>query len=230
MFAAVAIATVVVLTMVGIYYMASGKDQAAKQQLIGAPWADIGDAPTGVDIRLSGNLALFDDKSLTAPLSGRTCSAWRIVIEEEYSDGDSSSWKKVVDEHESVDFLLIDDTGRARVEAMHITLIADYDAKGGEDTFREVPEELSAMLTKRGVKASSWWSRQHNFRYRESALEVNELVTVAGCGRWENDPDQKSGYRGTAKIFRVGPLSSGLLVVSDDPALAPDHKRSQPSP
>lgn len=226
MFSAVAIAAVVVLTMVGVYHMASGKDLAAKQQLIGAPWADIGDAPTGVDIRLSGRLALFHGESLSAPLSGRTCSAWRIIIEEEYNDGDSSSWKKVVDEHEAVDFLLIDDTGRARVEAMHITLIADYDAKGGKDTFRDVPEELAAILTKRGVRESSWWSRQRNFRYRESALEVDELVTVAGCGRWENDPSQKSGYRGTAKIFRMGPLGSGLLVVGDDPALAPDHKRS----
>lgn len=225
MFSAVAIAAVIVLTAVGVYYMASGKDLAAKQQLIGAPWADIGDAPTGVDIRLSGKLASFHGESLRAPLSGRTCSAWRIIIEEEYNDGDSSSWKKVVDEHEAVDFLLIDDSGRARVEAMHITLIAEYDAKGQKDAFREVPEQLAALLAQRGVQTSSWWSRQRNFRYRESALEVGELVTVAGCGRWENDPSQKSGYRGTAKIFRIGPLGSGLVVASDDPSLAPDHKR-----
>lgn len=226
MFAAALVAAIA-LAVFGVYHLASGKDQAAKQQLIGTPWADIGEAPTGVDIRLSGQLAFYDDKSLTAPLSGRRCSAWRILIEEEYRGGDSSSWKKVVDEQESVDFLLIDDTGRARIESMHITLIADYDAKGGGDTFREVPKELSAVLAKRGVKAASWWSRQHNFRYRESALVEGELVTIAGCGRWENDPGQQSGYRGTAKVFRVGPLSSGLLVVGDDPALAPDHKRAQ---
>jgi hypothetical protein len=162
-------------------------------------------------------------------MSGRKCAAWRILIEEEFREGsqsrESSTWKKVVDESESVDFLLVDDTERARVDGTRITLIADYDAKGGPELFRQLPENLEALLTKRGIQKSSWWSSQSDFRYRESALEPDELVTVAGCGRWENDPNQRSGYRGTAQVFHVGPLESGELVVGDDPALAPDRKR-----
>jgi hypothetical protein len=113
------------------------------------------------------------------------------------------------------------------VDGIRITLVADYDAKGGAELFRQLPENLVALLAKRGVQKSSWWSSQHNFRYRESALEAGELITVAGCGRWENDPNQNAGYRGTAKIFRLGPLVSGDLVASDDPSVVPDRKRPE---
>ena len=229
MFIAIA-AVAAVAALAAVYLSVANKDRAAKQKLIATPWADIGHAPEGVDIRLSGRMAHFGSLSVAAPMSGRRCAAWRILIEEEYRDGlsptDVSQWRTVVDESESVDFLIIDDTGRARVDGTRITLVADYDAEGGAELFREVPEELSALLEKRGVQTQSWWSSQRNFRYRESALEAEELVTVAGSGRWETDKEQNAGYRGSTKVFRLGPLANGELIVGDDPALAPALKRS----
>ncbi|MFK8002329.1 MAG: hypothetical protein AB8H86_22220 [Polyangiales bacterium] len=226
MFAAAAatIASLLFVAVAGAYFMGFNKDKAARQLLVTTPWASIGDAPAGVDIRLSGRLALLGDRSLHTPMRRRTCAAWRLLIEKEYTDGETTNWQQVADESESTDFLLIDDTGRARIEGSELTLIADFDA-GDTRSFREIPEELRALLDERGV-GSQWWSTHHNFRYQESALVVGELVTVAGCGRWENDPGQTSGYRGMGKLLRLGPLKSGRLIAADSPSLMPDHVRS----
>ena len=138
----------------GVYYLASSKDREATLQLKATPWADIGEAPTGVDIRLSGRLAFLEGKSLTAPMSGRKCAAWRILIEEEFRegqrDGEPSKWEKVVDEFEAMDFLLIDDTGCARVESTHLTLVAEYDATGGAELFLPAWAALKRPTHRRG--------------------------------------------------------------------------------
>ena len=178
--------------------------------------SSIAQTPEHTDVRVSGELAFLEGKpALTAPITNRPCAAWRVIIEEQRSNGKSSSWHKVVDESESTDFALVDQSGRAIVDGTSLSLALDFDASNKQDMFNEGSPELRQFLETRGVKTHGFLLKK-TLRAREGALEEGEVVTVGGIGTFLNDPSAQSGYRGTAKLLQVQALSTGELIATDD--------------
>lgn len=198
-----------------IYYF--GADRRLKRRLMKLPISrSIADTPENEDVRVSGTLAYLEGKApLIAPISSRPCVAWRVIVEVKKSNGKSSSWHKVIEESDSTDFALEDESGRAIVDATALSLALDFDASGKSDMFTEGSPELMAFLRTHDVKTHGLLLKR-TLRAREGALEVGETVTVGGRGVLMNDPSAQSGYRGSAKLLQVGALSTGELLVTDD--------------
>ena len=198
-----------------IYYFDAGR--RLKRRLQKLPISKtIAQTPENEDVRVSGVLAFVEGKpALIAPLTKRPCAAWRVIVEEQRSNGKSSSWHTVVNESDSTDFALVDESGRAIVDGTALSLALDFDEAHKQDMFNEGSPKLKEFLATRGVKTHGLLLKK-SLRAREGALEEGEVVTVGGVGVFMNDPSAQSGYRGTAKLLRISALSTGELIATDD--------------
>jgi len=198
-----------------------GREQRLKRRIKELPLSSIGDTPERQDVRVSGRLAYLGDRApLVAPVSRRPCAAWRIVVRERRGSGKNKRWVTVVEESDSRDFVLEDESGRAIVEGTLVELALEFDGKGGTGLFSGSNPYLEEFLHARGI-ATRGIVFDKALQFREGALEAGESVTVAGSGIWENDPSQRGkGYRDVGKLLRVGAMSDGNLLATDDPKMA----------
>jgi hypothetical protein len=198
-----------------------GREQRLKRRIKELPLSAIGDTPERQDVRVSGRLAYRGDRApLVAPVSRRPCAAWRIVVRERRGHGKNKRWVTIVEEGDSRDFALEDESGRALVEGTLVELVLDFDSKGGTGFLSGSNPFLEQFLHARGI-ATKGIVFDKALQFREGALEAGEWVTVAGSGTWENDPTQRGkGYRDVGKLLRVGAMSDGNLLATDDPKMA----------
>lgn len=175
--------------------------------------APIAEAPVGVLIKISGRIALEGGKSLIAPLSRRECAMWSVLVEEQSVT--------LVDERDSVEFIVEDASGRARVAMkppVEISITSDAHVLSG--TFDGRESHLVEFLQARGHSTSRFLGPNRQMRWRERILEPGDSVAIIGVGRREMDPDPlaTSGYRGKAQRLVIEFNNQGPLLISDDPS------------
>ncbi len=200
------------------------KEARTKRALSNTERQAIGDAPEGTRIKVAGTLR-FSGDPIYAPLSGRPCAAWQVVIQEYRSHGKGGSYHTIVDDHQMVDFILEDGSGRAIVRASYGQLALAKDARFSSGTFDDAPPELERFLADRGKSSVGMLGFNKKMKYREGILEQGETVSVVGSGQWEPDPDPDAasrggGYRSAAQRLLVTATAEGELLVSDDPSVA----------
>lgn len=169
-------------------------------------------------VRAQGVVHCLD--TLTAPLSGRVCAYFEVIVEEKVTTGKSSRWRTVIREIEERDFLIDDGTGRARIEMVAVRAAVTKDLHWSSGTFTEPTPELERFLQRHGQRGQGWVFNR-TLRYREGAIEPGEMVAVVGHAELELDPEPSTsgaGYRDAPMrpVIR-GSATEGLLV-SDDPA------------
>lgn len=218
--------TVLLLVVVGlvvglplVWYFSA--EQRAKRAMRAIPLTSIEQAADESRVRVVGTVET--DTPVQAPLSGRDCVYWRVVVERK-TGGNNSRWVKLVDEHEGVDFTLRDRTGIAWVETVHTHAILESDRSGGASFMRDPSPELKAFLNQRGYETEGWFGINKTLRYNEGVAEVGEEVAVVGDGAWERDPDAParggSGYREAQVPQRLrirAPEDGTPLLLSDKP-------------
>jgi hypothetical protein len=214
-------AAIGVISAVSLLAWLFGRDQRLKRRIGKLSRYAIADAPENEDLRVSGRLAFIDGRSLEAPLSGRACAAWRIIVRERRGRGKDKRWVTLVEEEESIDFALEDGDARAVVDGDAVTLAVDFDDEGGQGAlFTQSTPRFDAFLAERGIPSKEWIFSKR-LEYREGVLAEGETVTVAASGTWENDPGRiGQGYRDVGKRLRLNAMSDGDLLASDDPDLA----------
>lgn len=211
-----AIIAAVAAVGIGMYY--SGTWQM-KRALREAKQVYISDFREGTPAKVVGKL-VYDEHTLTAPLSGRACAYYEVVVEERVSRGDTSSWRQIIKDVEFADFVLEDSSGSAvvRMQAAQVLVVKDSHAKSG--TFDDATEVEEAFLRKHH-RESKGWVFNKALRYKEGVLEQGEEVAVLGHGTWEANPDQSAvpgNYRETARRLVMRSGKDAPLYVSDDPS------------
>lgn len=154
---------------------------------------------------------------LIAPLSGRQCVYYHIVVEVK---GDKS-WRKIIDEQEHQEFFIESDSEMAIVKMTElqktmrrIYLIKDYKKKSG---FRnDAPEKLEAYLKQHNKKSISFLGLNKNMRYSEGVIELNEPIAVKGLAKWKTLKVPVEGYS-YSKILTLTGTKNKKLLVSDAP-------------
>ncbi len=197
----------------GIWWLSRGRRLSeAGERLRRHRRATIRDAPEGKEAKIVGTLCPVGEP-LTAPLSGRECACWEVVIDERPA-GSSEPWSPLLRRHDVQTFEIEDETGRARVEPRiwGVEVVSDFKQRIG--TFSAPPKRLVEFLAEQG-----FMSTNRALRYREGVLERGERVAVLGpCRREPFDEESKGSttYRDTPTRLVVGSEISGVTV-SDDP-------------
>ena len=153
------------------------------------------------------------EESLIAPISGRPCVFYLVVV----TADDRSDGSALLREAVGVPFVIEDDTGRAEVDPRDsdVVLVQDRFRISGPNDPRSAGED--ALLQRHGKTQPS-----KTYWYRESIIEPGELIAIFGAGVREPDPDAPPAaeYRGPpAMRLRMSSARSFKLLISDDPKL-----------
>lgn len=90
----------VLVAVISFSYFFS-KKAVIKRKLKNAPFKRLSEFRDGNIAKIIGEVE-FVDRKLTAPLSGRKCAYYHVLVEEEDSSGKSSAWKTLITEEKSV--------------------------------------------------------------------------------------------------------------------------------
>lgn len=215
----VVVAVVGVIVMFAVWWFSA--EQVARRAMRAVPRKAIRDVAEGEKARIVGSVELA--QSIAAPLTGRACAYWRVVVQE-LRGGKNRRWVTVIDEHEGVDFFVRDESGKALIKTELVTPLLEKDAALSSGFLNDATPELEAFLAARG-RSSKGWVFNKSMRYREGVVEHGETVCVVGVGRWERDPDERAGagagYREAEMPMRLVMSSpdDGNLLLSDEPGM-----------
>jgi hypothetical protein len=203
------------LVFAGIWFNRDARIKRALKQARRTPIADVKD---GQVTKVVGRLT-FIGEPLVAPLTGRTCAYYLVVVEQYRSYGRSGKWVQIVREERRQDFLLDDGSARAlvRMGDAQVAIVSDANFKSG--VFKDATPVLDAFLARHGRQSQGWLFNKQ-IRYREGVLEPHEDIAVGGIGRWEPDPDPGAAggsFREAPRRLRLQPAGGLPLLVSDDP-------------
>jgi hypothetical protein len=157
---------------------------------------------------------------LTAPLTKRPCVYYEVVVEDFIHPGMDGRDTDVVEETQSIDFFLSDETGRALIRSQAMTVNATKRVKFALGPFDDMIPELKAFLERHGREIPRP-GRPKRLKAEERIVGVDEAVTVLGLVRREPDPDPTSagiGYRDGPKRAVLEAPPGGRVLVSDEPA------------
>lgn len=165
------------------------------------PGWPIGEAPEGELARLTGEVRALEG-ALTAPLSGRPCVYYAVVI--------LGAQERVM-ECKSVPFALDDRSGRAIIEPASGTVALTFDHRERVPTLRGPRPEMTALLGRHGI-ASRGPFGPRPLRFIEGVVEIGRRVEVVGAGIRDARGERpgEAGYR--------DPLPTSLYVTSSERA------------
>jgi hypothetical protein len=201
-----------------------GKIQAAAhregmERLCAEAVVPIRDLSDGAVARVTGRIEHVRP-ALVAPLSGRSCACFHLLVEQVGPPGALvPSWSTVVDAMTPAEFLIRDATGAVLVRPTASTLLLVKDYHELSSPRDEPSAALKEFLARHGrsdaVVSDSWT------RILEGVLEAGERVAVLGRVRMEPDPDVRAiggSYRARAmRTVLAEPGASEPMLISDDP-------------
>ena len=160
------------------------------------------------------------NKPLIAPLSGRQCVYYHIVVEVK---GDKS-WRRIIDELRHQDFFIetssemaIIKTASVQKSMQRFYLVKDYKEKSG---FRnDTTDKLEAYLKAHNEKSTGFLGTNKTIRYSEGVIELNELIAVKGVAKWNTLKEPIEGYSYSKILTLIGTKKEKLLITDEPKAL-----------
>lgn len=159
---------------------------------------------------------------LSAPLTGRTCIAYKVVV---IADRDAPP---VAVDTRCVRFELTDDSGTALITDRdgELQLATDWSVTAGGTT-EPLNRQLAEYLATIGQKATFW----RTLRLEESVIADDTPVAVLGIARRVSDPDPQrvDHYRELPTRLAVEGSAARPLWINGDPALVARLSESRQS-
>ncbi|HZS38442.1 MAG TPA: hypothetical protein VFF06_16520 [Polyangia bacterium] len=155
---------------------------------------------------------------LTAPLSGRACAWYEVIVEE--LKGRGGPRQILREERRQLFFLRDADGTRALVRTAHARTLLVKDANFSSGTFNDPSPVLEEFMRRHGIEPRGLLFNR-SLRFREGVLEAGERVVAAGVARWEADADSGSvggAYRETPRRLVLDGSEKAPLLISDDPS------------
>lgn len=176
----------------------------------------ISDFLTGDIAKIVGHVEIAGD-ALIAPLSGRKCAYYHVLVEQLVSSGKSSYWKKLIEEEVSGTFVIRDGRYRAHIDRgsnLKTYLIQDKEYSSGLGN--NATERLENYLQANGTESENWLGFNKKLRYKEGVLEQGECMAVVGRGEWRFAREM-SLRESFGKILVISSTDKEPVYLSDDP-------------
>lgn len=163
-------------------------DRVLRQQHGVPPWP-IGELPEHRQGRLVGNVRALE-RTLTAPLSGRACVYYVVLVEQSVFPG----WQDRIVERRGVAFALDDASGRAIIDPARASVALAFDHHEELRALDPATPAQQAVLARHGHPGAA----ASRLRFVEAVLSVGERVTVVGIGTrrphiaWSVESDYRS--------------------------------------
>lgn len=168
----------------------------------------------GETARITGTVEL-PGESLTAPLSGRKCAYYYVLIEQQVSTGKGSHWQKYIEEEVAGKFGIRDGTYCAMVDCSNVKSYIVEDRKYASGFMHDAQENLERYLSRYGKESTNMLGWNRTLRYREGIIEAGETIAVLGKGEWLRvEQDHWSDEYG--KVLMIHPPQGMPVYLTDD--------------
>ncbi len=158
----------------------------------------------------------YSGTPLTAPLSGRSCAYFHVLVEQRVSTGKSSHWKTIIEEEVAGSFGIRDGDYCARIDSNKVKSYIVDDRKYTSGFMNDASEVLERYLKNHGYESENFMGMNKTIRYREGILEEGEIIAVLGKCRWLSvESGQWSDTYG--KVLVISPTEKDTVYLSDDP-------------
>lgn len=176
----------------------------------------IAELPENTPGRLVGKVQRLD-AILRAPLSGRACVMYRVIVEHLPQRQVSPSGMRIIDDQVAVPFALVDDSGQAFIDPTDTKFLVDVDANEFSGMFDPASKLETEFLALHGISSTAEGFNKA-LHFRESVLTLGEAITVVGIGVREPDPAVATTdpyRRGPGQRLRLTGSAEAPLLVTD---------------
>jgi len=190
-------------------------DRKVRRLLRTATPATLDTLPENMFACVNGTVDMLHTRALEAPLSGRLCAYYSIVILARYR----GTAEELGSEQEGIPFVLRDGDSVAIIDPAHATISSGFDHKIDLPSSDVADERQRALMVRH--PRTRWAPGE--LLFREAVLAVGERIAVYGAAMREPVPDAaldtaEHGYRdGGATRLRFTGTARFPLVLSDDP-------------
>ncbi|MEO7096218.1 MAG: GIDE domain-containing protein [Polyangiales bacterium] len=200
-----------------VLYLNFNRNARTMRKLRGAHVTELAAIPESTEGRFSGVVAPFGAGTMNAPISGKPCVYFELVVQRVLQRGTGRAHDVLFEDRGGVPFIVRDDSGSAVVDPTNARVAVEATAT----TELRDADALEAYLVSKGYSTS--WFLSSDVSYNERLIEVGETVHVIGAGTREPDPDSApEGYRGAMPTrLRIADSPACRLVISDDPRARP---------
>ena len=210
---------IVVFVMVVLYF---GRARIIKRKFRKVEEKNIASCKDGEMVKIIGELK-YAEKPLFAPLSKRKCAAYKIIVEEYRSSGQSGRWIEIITDKNCTPFFLKNGSEYALIKPVPSELLLSRDANYRSGAFNEASPFLKNYINRFGKKSKSIFGFNKAMRYKEGVLEEGEMVAVLGKGKWINVNELEtldiSGIGKAEKLLVIEQLDEDKLYISDEPGI-----------
>ncbi len=189
------------------------KKAIVKRKLKKTPKKPIRLVQTNEVVRITGKVESVGDL-LIAPLSGRKCVYYYVLVQIQRSTGKSTSWTKLIEEEVPGKFLVRDGDNYAVVDTNDVKSYIVQDKNYSSGFRKDAEQQLEAYLQSHGHSSTGFLGMNKALRYKEGILEVGEMITVAGKAEWRNI---NAATISSDRILTIKPTDKSPVYLSDDP-------------
>lgn len=196
------------------------KKAMVKRHLRKAVLKRIESVSEGETVKISGRVELTGE-ALIAPLSGRKCAYYHVLVEQCVNTGKSSHYVKLIEEEVAGKFGIRDGRSCARVVSRDSGVVSGEiesyivdDRKYSSGIFNDPSEVLENYLNSHGKKSDDFMGFNKSIRYKEGILEEGEVISVLGKASWKHaEAGEWSDDFG--KLLIIGPTDKMPVYLSD---------------
>jgi hypothetical protein len=187
-----------------------------KRKLKGTPEKKIAFCLSGEVVKVKGEIK-YVGTPLTAPLSGRQCAYYYILVEEHRSSGKSSSWHTLIEEEVGADVVIKDGNQYALIETGMVKSHLIQDKQYSSGFLDDATEQLEKYLKSHGNESTGLFGLNKSLRYKEGILEEGELIAVAGKVDWKRKSEVKPDIPAERILVISRTDTAEPIYLSDDP-------------
>nr|WP_321412023.1 hypothetical protein [uncultured Carboxylicivirga sp.] len=210
---------IIIIAVVGliIFLIAYFNNNArVKRKLKKAPVKRVSSFYAGDVAKVVGKVELVDEP-LIAPLSGRPCACYHIIVEQQTSSGKNSNWHTIINETKHCKYLIRDGNAHAMVDDRELRSYIVKDKSYRSGFLNDATDVLERYLNQHGLESENMLGMNKTIRYKEGVLEKGEEVAVYGKGNWKQAeqlglPD----YYG--RVLVLSSPDDDTVYLSDDPS------------
>jgi hypothetical protein len=147
-------------------------DRVLRDQHGVPPWP-VGELPECQQGRLVGNARALD-RTLTAPLTGRACLYYVVLVVQPVASG----WQERITDRRGVAFELADASGSAVIDPAQASVALAFDHREELRALDQATAAQQEVLARHGDRGRG----SSRLRFLEAVLSVGERVTVVGSG------------------------------------------------
>jgi len=195
------------------YYF--GRKALVKRKLKKATGKKVSDFVSGDIAKVVGKIEIVGEP-LIAPLSGRQCAYYYVLVEQERSTGKSSSWETLIEEEVEGEFMIRDGRYRAHINSDNIKSYLVQDREYSSGLGDDATEVLEKYLQAHGEKSTGLFNFNKTIRYKEGVLEQDEFMAVIGRGEWKN-ASQINLPDSYGRVLTICSTEKEPVYLSDDP-------------